>query len=60
MGFDSYSIRKIDDDSRVNLGDMDKLFCEEFKLEFNETDYGHFSLLNQRNSSGLSKNQSHG
>ena len=42
MGFDSYTIRKIDDDSRVNLNDVDKLICEEFKLEFNETDYGHF------------------
>lgn len=42
MGFDSYSIRKLDDDSRVNLNDVDKLICEEFKLEFNETDYGHF------------------
>ncbi len=42
MGFDSYTIRRIDDDSKVNLDDVDKLICKEFKLEFNNIDYGHF------------------
>lgn len=42
MAFDSFSIRKIADNSKVNLDEVDKMVCDEFNFEFNEKDYGHF------------------
>lgn len=42
MAFDSFDIRKITDNSRANLNEVDKLICDEFGLEFSDKDYGHF------------------
>lgn len=42
MAFDSFDIRKITDNSRADLNEVDKLICDEFGLEFSDKDYGHF------------------
>lgn len=42
MAFDSFDIRKITDNSRADLHEVDKLICDEFGLEFSDKDYGHF------------------
>lgn len=42
MAFDSFSIRRIDDNTRVDINDVDRIVCEEFGLEFSDKDYGHF------------------
>ena len=42
MAFDSFSIRKVADNSQADLNEVDKLICDEFGLEFTDKDYGHF------------------
>lgn len=42
MAFDSFDIRKITDNSRADLNEVDKLICDEFGLEFSDNDFGHF------------------
>lgn len=42
MIFDSFSIRKITDNSIVNIDELDKMVCNELNLELKDKDYGHF------------------
>lgn len=42
MAFDSFSIRKISDNSEANLDEVDRMICDEFNLELTDEDYGHF------------------
>lgn len=52
MAFDSFDIRKITDNSRANLNEVDKLICDEFGLEFSDKDYGHFYFTESKEELG--------
>jgi hypothetical protein len=44
MAFDSFSIRRLVDNTIINLNEVDKMVCEEFNLELSDEDYGHFFI----------------
>ena len=52
MHFDSFSIRKIADNSIANMDEVDRMVCEEFNFEFNEEDYGHFYFTDAKEELG--------
>lgn len=55
MGVDSFSIRKISDNSRVNLDEVDKLVCEKFNLVIKPNDYGHLFFKDTEKFNGNQK-----
>lgn len=52
MAFDSFCLRKIADNSRVDFETVDKLICDEFGLEFSDKDYGHFFFTESKEELG--------
>lgn len=44
MAFNSFSIRRLTDNTVVDLYEVDKMVCEKFNLVFSDEDYGHFFI----------------
>lgn len=45
MAFNSFSIRRIADNSMADIIEVDKMVCEEFGFEFSDNDYGHYFFV---------------
>lgn len=52
MAFHSFSIKRIADNSEVNMNEVDKMVCSEFNLEFTDKDYGHFYFTESKEELG--------
>lgn len=55
MAFDSFSIRRLTDNSIMDMVAVDKMVCDKFNLKFTDKDYGHLYFTETREDLGTSQ-----